>query len=418
MINRFFLNLLAGVLVIVSSPNVPVFSAPDLTIVGFFESEGGIGKVPLTILETLDNKFTVNFVCTTSRPNLGNELSPKAIACINNPDHEDGKVAMLTELIWSRGSSPSDKMPKKSIVKLAYSMLETTQIPSKWVSILNEEFDAVIVPDIYVSRMYQHSGVEIPIFVLPLPMILDPYLARKPRADKIPKPFVFGDTSANKNPVPLIRAFAKAFRNDPDVLLLLRAGHLNRAPIDAIINKYKLNTVIVEEGKIPLEQFIDRLQTIDCFINLSRGEGFSYIPRECLALGLPTIITNNTASTTICDSGFVRPVPSNVKSPASSHYSNLFIERCGEQFDCTINDVVKALRDVYIYYPEYLEKARQGREWVKQYDCQNSKLQALYQNLIKPKKVLLGTENVITEESLVTNSKELYKKYLQVLKSE
>ncbi len=395
---------------------IPVFSSPDLTIVGFFEAEGGIGKVPITILEALGDEISTNFVSTLPQPNIGNELTPRAIACMNNIDHEDGKVAMLTELIWNKWTKPADKMPKNSIVKLAYSMLETTQIPSKWVTILNEEFDAVVVPDIYVSKLYQHCGVTIPIFVIPLPMILEPYYARVLHEETPSTPFVFADTSANKNPIPLIKAFAKAFKNDPNVLLLLRASSLNRAPIKKAIKKYKLTTVIIEDGKLPLSKFIDCLLACDCFINLSHGEGFSYIPRECLALGLPVIITNNTASGTICESTFVRAIPSTIKVPASPHYANLFVESCGEQFDCHVEDVVSALKDVYKHYPVHIEKAKKGREWVRQYDCKNPKLQARYRTLIKPKKIILGTENLVTEEALITDSYELYQKYLEVLK--
>ena len=33
-----------------------------------------------------------------------------------------------------------------STVKLAYSMLEATAIPHEWASIINRDFDAVVVP--------------------------------------------------------------------------------------------------------------------------------------------------------------------------------------------------------------------------------------------------------------------------------
>lgn len=420
MAKRLSMYLKALIFTIASFTIIPAFSTPDLTIVGFFDSADGIGKVSLTILETLGNDISINFVGTMPQPNMGKEITSRATECINNPDHEAGKVALLTELLWSRGSKPSDKMPKDSIVKLAYSMLETTKIPSTWVKILNEEFDAVVVPDIYVSKLYKNSGVHIPIFVLPLPMILDPYYARTPHANTPSKPFIFADTSANKNPTTLIKAFAKAFRNNPDVVLFLRAGILNAAPIEAAINKYHLNTVIFESGKIPLSQFIDRLLNADCYVNLSYGEGFSYIPRECLALGLPVIVTNNTASGTICKSGYVRAVPSTKRTSTSPHLKELFFlfgEDCGEQFDCEVDDVVAALKDVYSNYSKYIEKAKKGREWVRQYDCKNPKLQALYRTLIKPKRVILGSKNLLTEDALITDSKELYQKYLKVSKS-
>ena len=59
-------------------------------------------------------------------------------------------------------------------------------------------------------------------------------------------------------------------------------------------------------------KYIEFISTFDCYVNLSKGEGFSIPPRESLALGIPCIISDNTAHKTICDSGLVLPVTSKI----------------------------------------------------------------------------------------------------------
>lgn len=383
---------------------------PDLTIVGFVLPNDGIGKVAINIHECLGKEISKNFICTPLQPkNLSADLPENIIATLNSKNKEPGKVALLTDLLNSYSY-----LPKSSIIKLAYTMLETTQIPKKWVNILNNYFDAAIVPDQYVLNIYQNSGVTIPIFVLPIPMILSPFLKRPLHGEETSKPFIFGDASATKNPSVLIEAFAETFGNNPNVQLILRAVNIFKEKlivIENLIAKYQLSNVKIENGGIFQEDYINRLSSFDCYINLSRGEGFSFIPREALALGVPVIISNNTASTTICNSGYVYAVPSNIRVPASKHYEILFREKCGEQFDCNVEDVATAMKEVYYNYPFYVKKANQGRDWVKQYDIDNPNLREMFQTLIKPEKIIFGNENIIIDKTIITNSVALINKY-------
>lgn len=399
---------------------LPLHSVPDLTIVGFIMPETGLGKIPITILETLDSRVSSNFIMSFDCP-IYEKLSTRVKRTLQNPDHSAGKVALLTATLWDIDRCHSALVPQESIVKLAYSMFETSRIPDMWVKILNKNFDAVVVPDPFLVRVYEKSGVRIPIFVLPIPMMLAPYLAHPVHSKSASKPFVFGDTSANKNPGILVEAFAKAFGNSSDVRLIMKAGGIfpeTRETIDRIIDQFGLTNVIIEEGHFSLAEYIQRLSSFDCYVNLSRGEGFSFIPREALALGVPVIISNNTASKTICKSGCVRGVPCRKTGPCHFFYRLLFgDEDCGEQFDCEVDDVVAALRDVYDNYNKYIKKARQGRKWVNQYDCRNTTLRGLYYTLVKPNLVLLGGKNEIKNGRLVTNSPKLLQKYQQIVDS-
>ncbi len=67
------------------------------------------------------------------------------------------------------------------------------------------------------------------------------------------------------------------------------------------------------------------------------------------------------------------------------------------------------MHDVFHNYAFYLEKAARGRKWVKQY--LHERLSDKYLNLVKPLSIVLGKENIIGDNILITNSKALYKKY-------
>lgn len=411
MILKSTLTLLIGLFCIHATS---CFGTPDLTIVGNFDPADGLGKVGINIIETLGDLVSINAIPINPETPFQNKDTPQnTLKAISNHDQETGQVALLTDVLWCISGKSADKIPANAQIKLAFSMIETSRIPAMWTSILNEEFDAVIVPDKSLIQVYKESGVIIPIFVLPIPMRLSPYFHLPVHSSLPSKPFVFGDASAKKNPSVLIKAFAKAFGNNPKVHLVLRAVHINQTELNNLIHKYKLKNVTIEDGALSLNQFIDRLSSFDCYVNLSHGEGFSFIPREALALGIPVIITNNTASTTICETGYVKGVPS-TKKWSGSHYTNMFGDPCGHQFDCTVKDAAKALRDVYKNYNNYKNKAIEGKNWVKQYDISNQSLKDKYKTLVKPKYIVLGNDNIITEDTIYTNSTELYNKYIEI----
>lgn len=397
-----------------------LLSTPDLTIIGYIIPEDGLGKIPITIVETLGNEFSVNIRYSRTLPDE-NKLPSSMVAALHNPDQVTGKIAMSTVGLWHRDGINRINMPNDCLIKIAYSMFETTKIPTMWVKILNEEFDAVVVPDKFLMKVYEECGVQIPIFILPIPMMLDPYFSHSLNRNTHSKPFIFGDASANKNPTALIKGFAKAFGNDPSIKLIMRACEIRpetREVFNRLVNRYHLTNVTLEEGDLSLDQYIDFLSSLDCYVNLSKGEGFSLIPREALAMGIPVIISDNTASSSICKSGYVRAVPSKIRTSPLGHYEWLFQEKCGSQFDCNTKDVTLALLDVYNNHEEYRNKAYLGREWVDQYNCKNEKLRGLYRTLIRPKEIVLGNANKIEQGVIMTNSSLLKEKYLQVINEE
>jgi len=424
----------------------------DVTLVGFVNSADGIGRHPILFKECLENKVKINFLSTRNiAPDV--EDSQLGLPRLNPANKNDiGAVSILTDILGDQKLNIYKLVPE-SIIKIAYTMFESTCIPNNWASILNDNFDMAVVPDQFLVDIYKKCGVKIPIFVLPLPLILNEFLKLKQRTTPH-KPFVFGMSGGfwkRKNHMRVLEAFAAEFGNRSDVKLRLHGRFGQEDIIQALADKireYNLTNVELIVKPYNWDEYIEFFKSLDCYAFLSMGEGFSITPREALACGKPCILSDNTAHNTICDSGCVRVVPSNI--PVSAFYDCHYDAYCyanygcaynltygknydaahndgidnqiellcrsgnvGYQFDCTTQDAQEAMRDVYQNYSLYTKKACEGRKWVKQYLHKN--LCERYVSLVKPESIILGEENIIGDNFLMTNSKTLYEKYRYIL---
>jgi glycosyltransferase involved in cell wall biosynthesis len=386
-----------------------LLQAYDLTLVGIMNYADGLGRIPIGIIDTLKDDIEINFIPVENIGPIYPNQELMDIAC--NPDKTAGTVSILTSpLFWSLDHLFYKSVPNSKI-KIAYSMFESTRIPPQWVEILNAEFDAVVVPDSYLIKVYRDSGVQIPIFLLPLGMDLNAFLQKEPHSSSH-EPFVFGGSAAytpHKNVALMIQAFAEEFGNSNEVILKIHGRLGDNAHFQNLVRNLGVSNIVISYGSLNQEEYIELINSFDCYINLSKGEGFSCCPREALALGIPCILSNNTAQKTLCRTGFVKSVPSKIVEPALYGIEYYDSQTVGYQLNCDIADVRKALRDIYTHYKHYLKLARSGRQWVSQYSWANLKLR--YLNLIKPKHVIFGKKNIVTDDYLMTNSLALYKKY-------
>ena len=403
---------------IVLSISLNVRGNIDVTLIGSVKYADGIGRLIIGLTDVIKDDLTINHVRLPKKQNYNFlDVDPTIEAVLKNPDPSPGNVSFLMYPLCMGSTNYSDLVPEESPIKLAYSMLESTKIPDKWTNILNEKFDAVVVPDIFYLKVYEESGVTIPIFVIPHGIYIEELLKKPTRKRNLSKPFVFGTSAsfwARKNQELVIEAFHQAFGNDDKVSLVLhgRSGHkrYEKKLHDKIAELNATNITFIKSA-LSDEELTALFKTFDCYVLLSKGEGFSVTPREALALGIPTIISDNTAHTTICKSGCVYGVPSTIRKKA--HYVGLRFGCCGEDFNCTVKDAAKALKEVYINYEHYQKKALMGRTWVKKYLWKNVKDNFLA--LLKPRTVVYGSVNKVENSCLMTNSRNLYTKYRQLL---
>lgn len=387
----------------------------DLTVVGSAVFSDGIGRQSIALIDMLKNDLRVNFIPTKKIDPA--DVSEEIKAILFNPDQTPGGVSILEDPLWYIFHNPPNyRWVPNSQIKIAYSMLESSKIPSKWVQILNTKFDAVVVPDPYLAEVYRKCGVNIPIFEIPLPLYLDEFLKHK--HNRSSGRFTFGTTSSGtsrKNNELLIRAFAEEFGNANNVELLIHCRYFlseSFNELQSYIRSFGVKNIILTGNSLTQSEYVDLLKKFDCLVRISKGEGFSIPPREALAMGIPCILSNNTAQKTLCDSGLVLAVRSIIEEPAE--YSHFFgSQDAGFFYNCKLDDVKAALREMYTNYPVYKKKAAKGPQWVGQ--CAFSQLKKKYLSLIKPQSVIFGDRNAIDDSYLMTNSLTLYEKYCKLL---
>ncbi len=394
----------------------------DVTIYGVINQADSIGRQPLDLINMLDGEVGMNFM---GKVISTNELNSKAKSVLQNFNFKVGHIFFYEYVfnVWGNEDYKFNRTKYKLLSKInglkrseqiwiAYSMFESDKISPFWVEELNKNYDLVVLPDPNLVSIYQISGVKIPIFVVPLSVNYGKSMMYPLKSEAHPV-FTFADFGAmidRKNTLKLLQAFKAAFGNRKDVRLLLSARmseDLHRQKIIDYIVDNQMDNVDYNISVKDSETYNKFFDQVDCYISLSKGEGFAVQPREAMARGIPVIVSDAIAQKTIAASGLVKVVNANVARPAFYYDGKAMI---GHNFDVEIVDAANAMLEVYNNYQKYLGNAVKSREWASQYTYENIK--PLYVSLVKPKKVILGKENKVTKDYLETTSKELYNKYI------
>lgn len=387
----------------------------DVTVLGAYNIYGSLSKQSVELIHVLRDDVSLSFIPSSkSDLNFLWLVSKPVQKVLVTPGLQNmGKVLLVEDRHYSipkEGLFEHYGLPAtdQDQIRFVYDMAETSRIGRGQVQGLNL-YDAVLVPDSFLEEVFVSSGVTVPVFTLPLGMYMDDFLeaVMPPKPDS--RPFTFGSfgwMQERKNQLLLVQAFHKAFGNNPDVRLWISPrGSFEEyeKQVKDEIERLGATNIILERRCDTRKQYIKKFEAIDCYVNISRGEGFSYQPREAMLFGIPVIITDNTAQHTICKSGLVRSVPSTVMTP-------YIVPEFGYEWQCSIDDVVEALQDVYENPSKYGTK--EARSWAEHYDFVN--LRSLYLSILSPKKVILGTKNEITPTHVETNSLCFYEKLKRV----
>ena len=414
------LILTLSLLALFSSSLTPQPTRPNLTVIGRVDLADGICRQAGDLIEKLKDDLTISFIPTYPQACDSTGLSRKAAWIVEKSKHLGyGDIILYEEIL----QLPSDSIHVENFlpaqdpsrVRIAYSMFESTAIPTKWVHLLNTYFDLVAVPDQFLVDVYRACGVKIPIFLLPLGLNMTKWV-EAPLHSAPGRVFTFANLSSafhRKNQTLLVKAFAKAFGNRKDVRLIINSR--NGIPeikksIAQEIHNQNLSNVIFREGSLDADKYFEVMSKVDCYVSLSIGEGYSIQPREAMALGIPVIATDSLAQHTICATGLVRTVPAKIRKKA---YYELFRSYIGEHRGCTIDDAAAALLDVYENYDSYLEKGAEAKQWAATSDF--AYLRPYYLSLLNPQKISLGEENRVTPEEIITTSPELVEKYTRII---
>lgn len=164
--------------------------------------------------------------------------------------------------------------------RICITMFESSKILPAWIAPLNE-MDAVIVPSRFCADVFRECGVSAPIHVVPLG-VGEVYQYQE-RSQGRPLTFLaFLDRGARKGGLVATKAFGRAFGEDMNYRLLLKA----RTPKnkDVTVDYVEPNIEIIDRDMSEQELY-ELYLSCDVLINPHKGEGFGLIPREFAASG-------------------------------------------------------------------------------------------------------------------------------------
>ena len=237
------------------------------------------------------------------------------------------------------------------------SMWEGSDLPTPWIKSFNR-FSNIFVPSKFVGEVLKNSGVTGNIYLLPLGIDTNLYKTKERTMPKRPFRFLsVGKMEPRKNADVLVRAFQNEFvKDDVELWIKTREKFVPSPVLQAAKNDRRIKLI---EKTMTEEDLVKLYYECDCFVYPSRGEGFSFPPRNAIATGMPTIVTGWSALNEI--EGAVKVPPSGFSPMHPCGFS--FGEEQGILMaDVNSNTLGIVMRDVYDRYDGYVSWTLKNRQ--------------------------------------------------------
>lgn len=225
--------------------------------------------------------------------------------------------------------APGDQLSKNSgNYRIGFSMLEVDRLPETWVAQANQ-MDEVWTPTAWGREVFQASGVQRPLHVIPLGVDLERFQPGPPRRQLAGRTVFLSvfEWGPRKGWEILLRAYRAAFRATDDVLLLLKID--SRAPggspareLAALLPAPAPPVALIYNQPLSVAQLVELYQGADCFVLPTRGEGWGMPVLEAMACGVPVISTDWSGATAFlnAENGYPLPIKGLVETGVAHPY--------------------------------------------------------------------------------------------------
>lgn len=238
--------------------------------------------------------------------------------------------------------------------RIGYTMVENTQIGKKWTDWCNQ-MDMLLVPSEFLVKVFKESGVTKPIYSVRqgIDSRKFPLMQRRPQ-----EKFVFGTIGYQddrKNWKDLVTAFCSEFNQNEPVELWIKNtnGYWN----STLFSDPRIKVITRMYSFKEIQQLYGYF---DCFVFPSHAEGSGLPPREAMATGLPTIVTNWSGLTEIADPSISYPL-----TPISIDHPDVRgPEQPGFMAKIDVQELMYWMRYVYEHQQEAKEKGKKASEFI------------------------------------------------------
>lgn len=253
-------------------------------------------------------------------------------------------------------TTPPHFFHNQSKFRIGYSMVENTMMAKHWVKNCNE-MDAMFAPSPFAAEIMRNSGVKVPVHAVKQGVNPKKY-PFTPR--KLREKFVFGTVGVQderKNWKDLLVAFCSEFHPNEPVELWIKNTNPQFGNIGFKDERVRIiNTFYnFEELKLLYDKF-------NVFVFPSHAEGSGMPPREAMAMGIPTILTNWSGLAEIANPEYNYPLtPVSIDFPEAPERIN---EQPGMQARIDVAELMYWMRYTYDNYTEAVEKAEKASQWI------------------------------------------------------
>lgn len=186
---------------------------------------------------------------------------------------------------WELLLNPPNIAPSRGKKTIFFTMWEASRLPREWVELLNRA-QCIVVPCQWNAACFSASGVDRPIRIVPLGIKPEVFTPRRMRNTG---PFVFGTGGRvrgggeRKSLNEAIELFQRAFPDEEDVRLRVKAFP------DCGVGRVTDTRVEIIAAYLTEERLVDWYASLNCFVSLSRSEGWGLMPHQAMAVGRPCI---------------------------------------------------------------------------------------------------------------------------------
>jgi glycosyltransferase involved in cell wall biosynthesis/SAM-dependent methyltransferase len=280
-----------------SEPAPATAAAFGVNVVGYLNSELGVGEVARQVIDALDavNVPTLPVGLTAPGSRQGHRFAhvgatpddfPVNLVCVN-ADMLPGLAAQMDPSFFERRHT------------IGLWWWEASVFPERWRSSFDRVDELWAGSEFVAETLAAVSPV--PVVHMPMPVSLPPVITPERAAVGIPDGFVFlllydfNSVLARKNPLGLLEAFLRAFPDPAEgARLVLKSINADRHPdehdqvrlaAEGHPHVHLLDFYVSPQDKNGM------IAAADCYASLHRAEGFGITIAEAMLLGKPVVAT-------------------------------------------------------------------------------------------------------------------------------
>lgn len=191
---------------------------------------------------------------------------------------------------------------------IAFWLWELEEIPEHWKKFF-PMLDEIWTPSEFISNNLR-KVTDLPVYTMPYCVEAPVDAALNREYFGLPEDkFLFlvmydsNSTIERKNPTGAIRAFRKAFKNTPDVGIVIKINNAKQRDMEHLRHMLKgCQNVYYITNTLTKIEVNSLIRQADVFVSLHRAEGFGLVMAEAMIVGTPVIATNWSSNTEFMNS--------------------------------------------------------------------------------------------------------------------